>query len=155
LHLIEFQFQSLSFEFLWHIIFFPIWWYSAGTIRAAKSAIRLLAEGNDILVPGLWAKNIFTPMFGQTDWQGRMVSFFYSFCQCYYQIDFIVVLASHCHNYFFALACNSAFCFGHVYSVAHPIICCLKKLRQYQFWLARPARVPAISESALAISAAP
>jgi hypothetical protein len=72
-------FQSLSFEFLWHIIFFPIWWYSAGTIRAAKSAIRLLAEGNDILVPGLWAKNIFTPMFGQTDWQGRMVSFFIRF----------------------------------------------------------------------------
>ncbi len=69
-------FQSLSFEFLWHIIFFPIWWYSAGAIRAAKSAIRLFLEGNDILVPGLWVKNIFTPMFGQTDWQGRMVSFF-------------------------------------------------------------------------------
>ncbi len=26
--------------------------------------------------PGLWLKNIFVPMFGQYDWQGRLVSFF-------------------------------------------------------------------------------
>jgi len=36
----------------------------------------LNAEGNGNLAPGLWLKNIFVPMFGQTDWQGRITSFF-------------------------------------------------------------------------------
>jgi len=24
----------------------------------------------------VWIKNIFTPMYGQTDWQGKLISFF-------------------------------------------------------------------------------
>ena len=37
---------------------------------------RLLARGNVILAQGLWLRNLFVPMFGQVDWQGRIVSFF-------------------------------------------------------------------------------
>lgn len=31
------------------------------------------------MAPGLWLKNIFVPMYGQTDWQGRIMSFFMRF----------------------------------------------------------------------------
>lgn len=38
--------------------------------------IDLVKDGNENFSPGLWLKNIFVPMFGQTDWQGRIMSFF-------------------------------------------------------------------------------
>ena len=69
-------FQRLGLEFLFHIIKLPVWWYSAGLWHAITVAREAIGLGNGYLAPGLWLKNIFVPMFGQSDWQGRIMSFF-------------------------------------------------------------------------------
>jgi len=35
-----------------------------------------ISQGNRELGLTIWIKNIFRPMFGQYDWQGRIISFF-------------------------------------------------------------------------------
>jgi hypothetical protein len=35
----------------------------------------LLKTGNESLAPGLWLANLFVPMYGQFDFQGRVISF--------------------------------------------------------------------------------
>jgi len=69
-------FQRLLLETIFDFIYFPIWWYTKGMVHAAKWCFDLLKRGNQTLAPGLWLANIFVPMFGQNDWQGRIVSFF-------------------------------------------------------------------------------
>jgi hypothetical protein len=53
-----------------------LWWYTGGIVYFGQFSWNLLQAGNFRLAPGLWLKNIFVPMFGQVDFQGRMVSFF-------------------------------------------------------------------------------
>ncbi len=71
--------QRLTLEFLVDFLWAPVWWYTSGLKRAAQFAARLVATGNLQFAPGLWLQNIFVPMFGQYDWQGRLVSFFVRF----------------------------------------------------------------------------
>ena len=66
-------------EFLWHLIYFPIWWYTGGIKYAFIFCLGLVRTANFNLAPGLWLRNIFIPMFGQTDFQGRLMSFFMRF----------------------------------------------------------------------------
>lgn len=63
-------------ETILDLISFPFWWYSVGAKRAAIWCAGVLRSGNDALSPGLWLKNIFVPMYGQYDIQGRFISFF-------------------------------------------------------------------------------
>ena len=69
-------FQRLSVEFFLDILYFPIWWYTRGILRVGRFCWQLVGDANESLAPGLWLRHIFTPMFGQTDWQGRIMSFF-------------------------------------------------------------------------------
>ena len=69
-------FQRLTLEFFLDFLYFPIWWFTAGAVRAAGWCWNLFLEGNFILAPGLWFKNLLVPMFGQNDLQGRLVSLF-------------------------------------------------------------------------------
>jgi hypothetical protein len=68
--------QRLVVDFFWHIIYFPFWWYSDGVKYTALYCVRIFRFANDFMAPLLWLRNIFVPMFGQSDWQGRVVSFF-------------------------------------------------------------------------------
>lgn len=68
--------QRIAIDFCLHLIYFPVWWYTGGMKRAFLGTWNLLRMVNSYLAPGLWLKNIFVPMFGQRDWQGRLVSFF-------------------------------------------------------------------------------
>lgn len=63
-------------EFVLDLLYFPIWWYTGGVKRAGLFCIRFLKSGNVRFAPGLWLKNIFVPMYGQYDLQGRLVSIF-------------------------------------------------------------------------------
>jgi len=66
--------QKIFWEFLFDIIYFPLWWFTGGLVRAGRFCLRLWQGGNLRLAPGLWLKNLLVPMFGQTDWQGRLMS---------------------------------------------------------------------------------
>lgn len=69
-------FQRLFGEALLDFVYFPVWWYSGGAKQLAIRAWGWAKSGNRTLAPGLWLQNIFVPMFGQTDWQGKIISFF-------------------------------------------------------------------------------
>lgn len=68
--------QRLLLTAFLDVLFFPVWWYTRGTQRALVWCGDRIASANDQLAPGLWLKNIFVPMFGQSDLQGRLMSFF-------------------------------------------------------------------------------
>lgn len=68
--------QRLAFEFLLDILYFPIWWFSSGARKAGRYLWDLFATANSSLAPGLWLQNLTVPMFGQYDWQGRIISVF-------------------------------------------------------------------------------
>ena len=68
--------QKITLSFFLDLLFFPIWWYSKGAVRALLFCMHLIQTGNRELAPGLWLRNIFVPMFGQRDIQGRLVSIF-------------------------------------------------------------------------------
>ena len=55
---------------------FPIWWYSAGLVSAAKRFSRHLKFGLQYTGLKVWLLSIFKPMFGETSIQGRLISFF-------------------------------------------------------------------------------
>lgn len=69
-------FQRLFIEAIVDIFYFPVWWYSSGIKYISQKCFRLLKIGNEELAPGLWLKNLFVPMFGSRDWEGKIISFF-------------------------------------------------------------------------------
>jgi len=69
---IKFIFQ----EILVDIFYFPIWWYSHGLKKIFYWFSDFIKQANQEFALGLWIKNLFVPMYGQNDWQGRLVSFF-------------------------------------------------------------------------------
>lgn len=73
--------QRLLVESLIDIFYFPLWWYSKGALYALRRCFNLLKSGNENLAPGLWLANIFVPMYGQFDFQGRLISFFMRLAQ--------------------------------------------------------------------------
>lgn len=58
------------------VFYFPIWWYSVGLARLLKNIWNFLRNQEQSLGFFIWLKNIFTPMYGQRDWSGRLISFF-------------------------------------------------------------------------------
>ena len=63
-------------DLVFDLVSWPIWWYSTGIVKAAKRMGDTISQGNAELGVSVWVKNLFKPMFGQYDWQGRIISFF-------------------------------------------------------------------------------
>lgn len=73
------------------IVYFPIWWYSVGFFRFfgnVRLFLRGQAKASGFFV---WAKNIFVPMYGQSDFAGRAISFFVRLVQVIFR-GFILLL---------------------------------------------------------------
>lgn len=58
------------------IAYFPVWWYTLGLMGVVRGAGLMVAGQAKGLAIGVWAANLFTPMYGQYDWEGRLISFF-------------------------------------------------------------------------------
>jgi hypothetical protein len=69
-------FERIILDFIFHLLYFPVWWYTGGVVHTARFFARQVRFVHAYLVPDLWLKNLFVPMFGQYDWQGRIMSFF-------------------------------------------------------------------------------
>ena len=67
---------KIIISLLLEIVYFPIWWYSVGFFRFLKNVWNFLKNQENSLGFLVWAKNIFVPMYGQSDWAGRFISFF-------------------------------------------------------------------------------
>ena len=68
--------HRIALEFLLDILYYPLWWYTGGLKRTAIFCLHSFEDANLSFSPGLWLKNLFVPMYGQTDWQGRITSVF-------------------------------------------------------------------------------
>ncbi|NUM25309.1 MAG: hypothetical protein HUU49_01640 [Candidatus Buchananbacteria bacterium] len=69
-------FKYIIIDLIGDILYWPIWWYSKGLLKATKASINAIINQERSLGLGIWVKNIFTPMFGQYDIEGRIISFF-------------------------------------------------------------------------------
>lgn len=58
-------FSEIIIEFIFKILYFPIWWYGPGAILKAKKCCDFLKDKQEDLGLFIWAKNILVPMFGE------------------------------------------------------------------------------------------
>lgn len=66
---------SLLAGLLTVILYFPLWWYSQGFFRLARRIFSFWQEQAYSLGVVIWLRNIFVPMYGQSDFIGRLISF--------------------------------------------------------------------------------
>lgn len=63
-------------DVLGDVLRFPVWWYSVGLLGFVGWAGGRVNQAWHNLGIGAWISHIFSPMYGQRDWQGRIISFF-------------------------------------------------------------------------------
>jgi hypothetical protein len=68
--------KYLAVDLVGSFLYFPIWWYTAGTVRAGSFCARTVLNMSRSFGLSIWVKNLFTPMFGQYDFASRLISFF-------------------------------------------------------------------------------
>lgn len=76
-------------DLLGEFIYLPVWWYTAGlkiTFLRCTGSIKDLSDRMGLMV---WIKNILVPLFGQYDWQGRIISFFMRVFQIIFRSIFV------------------------------------------------------------------
>ena len=56
-------------------LYTPLWWYSRGLLRQFQGVWGSLQVRHEDLALDVWIKNIGTPMYGQYDFAGRVISF--------------------------------------------------------------------------------
>jgi hypothetical protein len=60
---------------LFSMFYFPIWWYTKGLLLISNRLLASLSYYAKSTALSVWVKNLFVPMFGQRDWQSRIISF--------------------------------------------------------------------------------
>lgn len=75
-------------------LYFPFWWYSRGLLRFLKTLANRLRNLAAKLGLGVWTRYLFTPMFGQYDVAGRIISFFVRVFQILFRS--VLMLAAVC-----------------------------------------------------------
>ncbi|MCR4280664.1 MAG: hypothetical protein NUV82_04580 [Candidatus Komeilibacteria bacterium] len=73
---IIYAFRVTLFDLIKEILYFPVWWYSLGLWQVLRGSGRGIKTGSQRLGVGVMFRYWFKPMYGQTDWQGKIISFF-------------------------------------------------------------------------------
>lgn len=68
--------KYLAVDIVGSFLYFPLWWYTAGALRTGRFCAGTVRRQGQSFAIGVWLKNLFTPMYGLRDWQGRIISFF-------------------------------------------------------------------------------
>jgi len=68
--------KLLAVDLLGSVLWFPVWWYTRGLKKIALGFLRSLQYRSASYGLRIWVKNLFVPMYGQHDIQGKLVSFF-------------------------------------------------------------------------------
>ena len=80
-------------DLLGGIVFFPLWWYSRGLWRAWRFCFGSLNNERQSLAIGVWARNLFVPMYGAADFWGRIISFFMRLAQIFGRLLMLLIYA--------------------------------------------------------------
>lgn len=70
--------QTLKFigkDIILNVLYFPVWWYSAGALAIFKKIISEARNFAHDLNLGILFKYLFKPMYGMTDIWSRIISF--------------------------------------------------------------------------------
>ncbi|TSC77009.1 MAG: Uncharacterized protein G01um101431_192 [Parcubacteria group bacterium Gr01-1014_31] len=67
--------KIFAVDLVGRVLFWPLWWYSFGLRQLVTSLASVILEEEHRLGVGLWWRNLFVPMYGQYDWEGRIISF--------------------------------------------------------------------------------
>lgn len=78
-------------ETIGDFLLFPFWWYTMGLWRTLRGLGRALSRRSHALALGLWIANLFKPMYGQEDWQGKLVSLFFRFLILFWRLFLLLV----------------------------------------------------------------
>lgn len=62
-------------EFFGGFLALPFWWYGRGLAIMAAWVRRSVREASELFALGVWVRNVFVPMYGETEWSGRLISF--------------------------------------------------------------------------------
>lgn len=62
---------------------FPLWWYGENLASLASSLFSTLRQYGASLSLRVWIKNLFVPMYGLSDIQSRIISFFVRLAQIF------------------------------------------------------------------------
>jgi|SRR3989344_793465 len=83
--------KFIAFDIIADIIYWPIWWYTRGLKILALYIYHEIIYFENRIGLKIWFANMFKPMFGQRDWQGRFISFFVRFFILIYKlVKFII-----------------------------------------------------------------
>ncbi len=64
-----------SLLFFQRIAQLPIWWYGRGLHMAFQKCVSLTSQTSENFGLRVWMKNLFNPMYGDTSFTGRAISF--------------------------------------------------------------------------------
>lgn len=68
-------FRYAIMDVLGGIVLFPFWWYSVGAVTVMSWAGSSIRETSRLFGLGVWVRNLFVPMYGDTSFVGRAISF--------------------------------------------------------------------------------
>lgn len=68
------------------VFYWPIWWYTKGLYHTLMFCFDEIKEQEENLGLSIWVKNLFTPMYGQYDIEGRIISFFIRLVQIIFRL---------------------------------------------------------------------
>ncbi len=68
------------------LFYFPVWWYTGGFKKFVIFCMQKITNVEKSLGISIWMNNLFTPMYGQYDWQGRIISFFVRLFQLIFRL---------------------------------------------------------------------
>jgi len=86
--------NRIFFDILAGIFYWPIWWYSKGLVENGANCLNGFRKQNEQLGVMVWVNNIFTPMFGQYDITGRIISFFVRLIQITIRLILLLIWAA-------------------------------------------------------------
>lgn len=72
-------------------LYWPFWWYSKGLLNTIKFSFQSIKNQQEALGVNIWIKNIFTPMYGQYDWEGRLISFIIRLLQIIFRTFLLII----------------------------------------------------------------
>ena len=81
---------KIIIELIGDILYFPLWWYTRGLLNTINGSITFVQNREKALAYRVWVKNIFKPMYAQTDWQGHLISFFMRIVQIFFRSIFML-----------------------------------------------------------------
>lgn len=85
-------FRYIIVRTLLDLLYAPVWWYTKGAVFIFQQLVRISLKTARQLAIRVWIQNLFTPMFQQYDWQGRLISFFMRILQIIFRTLFFLVL---------------------------------------------------------------